>query len=221
MRITHTFRNMTVLTPVLQLLLGLMVIRSVAEAFIWGNAWRLMDANPLPMERVKAQMELAKTLAMVGNGLYAVFAAMFLWWVFRANQRARKLGCQGFGFSAKLASLGFLIPFFNYWVAYKGMRDLRQASQYGDAYDDRMPPSVWVWYLLLLIAHVAMLGEPFFLPAYEITPSVGEMQEDIVILVILLMIKLPCYIATMVLAWKIHRWQQKLARPDFARAPQA
>jgi hypothetical protein len=144
------FRNPTSLTwwlkTLLWLHLALVVIEAVLTlALIGAKAPELQDdANGLA------------SITSVG-GLESIAATViFLMWVYRANNNARRLGAVGMKFTAGWAVGWYFIPIANLFVPFLAMREIWRASANpGNWAAQRAGWIVPCWWLMFVVAKLA------------------------------------------------------------------
>ena len=155
------FKDPTGLTKWLHILLVLcIVISTVAFCSSWLQLDLLSsikkDLYPSIAE-VKSNETRQNIITIIWLVFFLITYIVFLFWIYRANYNARKLGAEGMKFTPGWSVGWYFVPIANLWKPYQAMREIWKASKYSSP-DWQSQPSDpilrWWWAVWLVCGFV-------------------------------------------------------------------
>jgi hypothetical protein len=149
------FRDSTTLTRVLQFMLLLVILTSLAALLSNAAQYQLLQSS-----FTEAEGAANDTRQSVIGGTYLVLfvvtVIVFSRWIYRANHNARALGASGMQFTPGWSIGWYFIPFACLWKPFQAMREIWKASLEPRHWQKAPTPAILGWWWFGWIASNAL-----------------------------------------------------------------
>ena len=165
---------------------------SAYESGVYASQWQAIADG----EASDARQAI---VAIVAGVVYLISGIMILKWIYRANHNARRLGAKDMKFTPGWSIGWYFIPIFSFWMPYRAMKEIWQASIDPDNWSEVKLSSIlpWWWFFYLTSVFFAVLSDSTADSAEEIAElksanivyQISDFSSIVLALVTMAMIK--------------------------------
>lgn len=213
MSVVTTYRDLTKLTSVLKVSLG--VYMALAAIGIWSG-WielellqRLADGSDYTQAEAESSDSRQRILGIVQFAVYLITGIMFLRMLYLSSVNARSLGAQGMEFTPKWTVAWFFVPIASLWKPLKAVKELFMAlhPQHGEDWRSASPPKIlMIWWPLWLMANIA--GQAAFRLSLR-ADTLEEIQRSSWVMFTSDCLDLPLGLVAIAMVSTLQQWQSE------------
>ncbi len=148
---TYVYKDIRPVAAMTRTLLGLSLLANLASMAATALQWKLFAGGDFTEAEGAANDLVMEVMAYLRLGIYVVTGVSVMVWSYRAHVNARAQGAVGLSDEPEIVAASYIIPFANFWIPFRCMRQLWKHS-FPDAGTPGTPPLLILWWMAWLLS---------------------------------------------------------------------
>ena len=125
---TYVYKDIRPVAAMTRTLLGLSLLANLASMAATALQWKLFAGGDFTEAEGAANDLVMEVMAYLRIGIYVVTGVSVMVWSYRAHVNARAQGAVGLSDEPEIVAASYIIPFANFWIPFRCMRQLWKHS---------------------------------------------------------------------------------------------